>query len=356
MEYGAAGFCGPIETAVSWRARRMNKKVKWGVLGVASIATRKVIPGMQKGQWSEITAIASRDLARAKTAAESLGILRAYGSYEELVADGEIEAIYNPLPNHLHVPWSLKAAEAGKHVLCEKPIGCNAAEAAELLPVANRTGVKIGEAFMVKTHPQWLRIRELARNGAIGELKLITTVFSYCNRDPANVRHKVEWGGGGLLDIGSYPITLSRWLFNEEPRRVTGALELDPDFGTDRLASAVMEFSSGQSVFACGTQTNYFQRVELLGTTGRLAVEIPFNAPNDRPTQITIADGMAIYGGKVVVEEIPICDQYTIQGDAFSRAIRENTEVPVPLEDALANMKVIDAIFRSGKSGKWETP
>jgi predicted dehydrogenase len=273
-----------------------------------------------------------------------------------LLADPEIEAIYNPLPNHLHVPWSIRAAEAGKHVLCEKPIALNAAETLELMRVRDRTKVKIGEAFMVKTHPQWLRVRELARGGAIGQLKSITTIFSYFNRDAHNVRHKPEWGGGGLLDIGCYPITLSRWLFGEEPRRVTGATELDPDFGTDRLASGILEFSTGQSVFVCGTQTNYYQRMELLGTTGRLAVEIPFNAPNDRPTQITIADGMAIYGGKVEVEQIPVCDQYTIQGDAFSRAIRENTEVPVPLEDALGNMKVIDAIFRSAKSGRWEQP
>ena len=334
----------------------MNKKVKWGVLGVASIATRKVIPGMQKGEWSEISAIASRDLARAKKAAHELGIPNAYGSYEELLASEEVEAVYNPLPNHLHVPWSIKAAEAGKHVLCEKPIACNAAEAEELLHARDRTGVKIGEAFMVKTHPQWLRVKELARIGKIGQLRAIMTVFSYFNRDPLNVRHNPEWGGGGLLDVGSYPITLSRWLFGEEPKRVTGALEFDPDFCTDRLASGVMEFSTGQSVFLCSTQANYFQRVELLGTTGRLAVEIPFNAPNDRPTHITVADGMALYGGKVEVEEIPTCNQYTVQGDAFSRAIREDTQVPVPLEDALGNMKVIDALFRSAESNKWEQP
>jgi predicted dehydrogenase len=334
----------------------MNEKVKWGVLGVASIATRKVIPGMQKGLRCEVTGIASRELPRAEKAAQELGIPRAYGSYEDLIADPEIEAVYNPLPNHLHVPWSRKAAEAGKHVLCEKPIGLDANEAAELLGVRDQTGVKIGEAFMVKTHPQWLRVKELARNGTIGQLKSILTVFSYFNRDPGNVRHKPEWGGGGLLDIGCYPITLSRWIFGEEPRRVTGVVELDPEFATDRLASGVLEFSGGQSVFTCGTQTNYFQRMELLGTNGRLAVEIPFNAPNDRPTHITVADGMALYGGKAEIEEIPTCDQYTIQGDAFSRAIRENSEVPVPLEDALANMKVIDAIFRSSRTGQWEQP
>ncbi|HKF24600.1 MAG TPA: Gfo/Idh/MocA family oxidoreductase [Candidatus Acidoferrum sp.] len=333
-----------------------GRKVQWGVLGVASIATRKVIPGMQKGEWSEIAAIASRDPEKAKRAAGELGIRKAYGSYEELLADPEIEAVYNPLPNHLHVPWSIRAAEAGKHVLCEKPLAMNAGEALELIHVRDRAGVKIGEAFMVKTHPQWLRVRELAASGAIGQLKSIITIFSYCNRDPENVRHRPEWGGGGLLDIGCYPITLSRWLFNEEPWRVTGAMELDPDFATDRLASGILEFSNGQSIFACGTQSNYYQRMELLGTAGRLAVEIPFNAPNDRPTQVTFADGMALYGGKVQVEEIPVCDQYTVQGDAFSLAIRENREVPVPLEDALGNMKVIDAIFRATKSGKWEKP
>ncbi len=334
----------------------MARKVKWGVLGVASIATRKVIPGMQKGSLCEVSAIASRDLQKAQTAAKELGIAKAYGSYEELLADPQVDAIYNPLPNHLHVPWSARAAEAGKHVLCEKPIGCDADEARELINVRDRTGVKIGEAFMVKTHPQWLRVRELVRCGQIGQLKTIVTVFSYFNRDPNNVRHKPGWGGGGLLDIGCYPITLSRWLFGEEPRRVTGATELDPDFGTDRMASGLLEFSSGHAAFFSGTQTNYFQRMEILGTTGRLAVEIPFNAPNDKPTHLTVADGMAIHGGAVKVEEIPACDQYTVQGDAFSRAISENSEVPVPLEDAWANMRVIDAIFRSAKSGNWETP
>jgi predicted dehydrogenase len=331
-------------------------KVRWGVLGVASIATRKVIPGMQKGQWSEVAAIASRDPQKARSAARELGIAKSYGSYEALLADPEIEAVYNPLPNHLHVPWSIRAAEAGKHVLCEKPVALNAGEAMELLRARDRLKVKIGEAFMVKTHPQWLRVKELTEGGAIGQLRSIITVFSYYNRDPENVRHQPGWGGGGLLDIGCYPITLSRWLFGEEPHRVAGALERDPDFGTDRLASGILEFSRGQSVFFCGTQTNYYQRMELLGTSGRLAVEIPFNAPNDRPTQLTIADGMALYGGKVELEQIPVCDQYTLQGDAFSLAIREDTQVPVPLEDALGNMKVIDAIFRSAEKGSWERP
>jgi predicted dehydrogenase len=328
------------------------KKVKWGILGAASIALRKVIPGMQKGACSEITAIASRDKKKAEEAAGKLGIPKAYGSYEELLQNGEVEAIYNPLPNHLHVPWSIKAAEAGKHVLCEKPLSLNVTEAKTLLAARDRTGVKIGEAFMVKTHPQWLRAREVIRSGGIGELRSATCVFSYFNRDPKNVRHKAEWGGGGLLDIGCYPITMSRFIFEEEPLRVTGALERDPDFGTDRLSSAILEFPSGQSVFSCGTQTAYYQRMHFLGTAGRVEIEVPWNAPNDRPCRIFVGDLM----GAMKVEEFPIVDQYTIQGDEFSRAVRGEREVPVPLEDAIRNMAVIDAIFRAAESGRWERP
>src|ERR1700737_156803 len=252
----------------------MKKKVEWGVLGVANIATKKVIPAMQRGEWSEVTAIASRDLDKARQAAKELGIPKAYGSYEELLTDPDVEAIYNPLPNHLHVPWSIKAMEAGKHVLCEKPVALNAAEAKTLVPVRDRSGVEIGEAFMVRTHPQWLRTSELIRNGRIGELRAIVGVFSYFNRDPKNVRSKPEWGGGGLLDIGCYPITMSRCMYGAEPLRVSGVLERDPEFGTDRLASAILEFSGGHAVFTCSTQMVPYQRMQFLGTKGRIEIEI----------------------------------------------------------------------------------
>jgi predicted dehydrogenase len=331
-----------------------KKKVKWGVLGAASIATRKVIPGMQKSDLCEIAGIASRDLEKAKAAATALKIGKAYGSYEEMLSDPEIEAVYNPLPNHLHVPWTKKAAEAGKHVLCEKPLALNAAEARTLLAVRNRTGVKIGEAFMVRTHPQWVRSREILRSGRIGELKSVIGAFSYFNRDPKNVRNVVEWGGGGLMDIGCYAINTSRFMFAAEPLRVAGVVERDPAFGTDRLASAVMDFGVGQAVFTCSTQIVPYQRMQFLGTKGRIEVEIPFNAPPDKETRIFIDDGKDVFGGGIVSETFPVCDQYAVQGDAFSRAIREGGEVPVPLEDAIANMSVIDAVFRSAESGKWE--
>jgi predicted dehydrogenase len=334
----------------------MIQKVRWGVLSTALIAVKKVIPGMQQGEWSQIVAIASRDLEKAARAAEESGIPKAYGSYEELLADGEIEAIYNPLPNHLHVPWSIRAAEAGKHVLCEKPVALNAPEARQLLHAQARTGVKIGEAFMVRTHPQWLRARELVRGGRIGELRSVLGYFSYFNRDPANIRNVAVWGGGGLLDIGCYPINTSRFVFGQEPRRVVALVERDPEMHIDRLASAILDFPGGQSVFTCSTQLVPYQRMQFFGTTGRIEIEIPFNAPADRPCRIFIDPGTDVFGAGTEIEHFPVCDQYTVQGDAFSRAIRGQGDLPAGIDDAVRNMAVIDALFRSAESGKWETP
>ena len=334
----------------------MSKKVRWGVLGVAKIATHKVIPAMQQGEWSEITGIASRDLAKAQHAAADLKIPKAYGSYEAMLADPEIEAIYNPLPNHLHVPWSIRAAETGKHVLCEKPISLTVAECRTLIDARDRTGVKVGEAFMVRTHPQWLRARDIVRSGQIGDLRAIMCAFSYFNRDPANIRNVRAWGGGALFDIGCYPINTSRFIFGEEPRRVIALLEHDPEMHTDRLSSAMLDFPSGQAVFTCSTQLVPYQRMQICGTRGRIEVEIPFNAPPDRACRICLDDGSDLFGAAIQTETFPVCDQYTIQGDLFSQAVRGEGPVPVPLEDAIGNMAVIDALFRSADSGRWETP
>jgi predicted dehydrogenase len=334
----------------------MSTKVRWGVLSTAAIGIKKVIPAMQQGELTHVTAIASRDRAKAEDPARTLGIEKVYGSYEELLADPQIDVIYNPLPNHLHVPWTIKAAEAGKHVLCEKPLSLTVAEARTLLDVQARTGVKIGEAFMVRTHPQWLRTRELIASGRIGSLRSIQGFFSYTNVNPANIRNIPEYGGGGLMDIGCYPINISRFLFGEEPVRVTGVIERDPEMKTDRLTSAILHFPSGQSTFTCSTQLVPYQRVNIFGTKGRIEVEIPFNTPNDRPSRILIDDGQDLFGGGITSETFPICDQYTIQGDAFSKAVIEDTAVPVPLEDAIKNMAVIEAVFRSAESGKVESP
>jgi predicted dehydrogenase len=334
----------------------MKTKVKWGVIGVAGIATEKVIPAMQRGEWSEVVAIASRNVERAEQAAEQLGIGKAYGSYEELLADPDIEAIYDPLPNHLHVPWSIKAAEAGKHVLCEKPISLTVEEARSLLEARDRTGVKIGEAFMIRTHPQWRKVLELIAAGRIGTVQSVIGYFSYNNRDPKNIRNILQYGGGGLMDIGCYLIYASRLAFGEEPSRVCGLVRYDPDTQTDVMTSAMLDFPSGPSVFTCSTQVVPYQRVQLLGTEGRIEIEVPFNAPPDQPCRIFIDDGADPSGRGAEILEFEVCDQYTIQGDAFSTSIRQGTELPVPLEGSVRNMAVIEAILRSAKSGKWEEP
>ena len=331
----------------------MSRKLRWGVLSTAAIGLKKVIPAMQLGQYSRVTAIASRDLVKARAAADALGIETAYGSYEALIADPDVDAIYNPLPNQMHVPWTIKAAEAGKHVLCEKPLSMTVAEAKTLLAVQERTGVKIGEAFMIRSYSQWQRLRELLDQGRIGELRSVIAAFSYFNRDPKNIRNEVESGGGALYDIGCYCIHASRYAFGGPPTRVVGLIERDPVFGTDRLTSAILDFPGGHAIFTCSTQLVPYQRVHFLGTKGRIEIEIPFNAPKDRPTRLFIDETGDLFGGGIAIEEYSTADQYTMQGDAFSRAILENTEVPVPLEDAIANMKVIEAIFQSAESGGW---
>jgi predicted dehydrogenase len=322
-------------------------KVRWGVLGNAKIAREKVIPAMRKGEWSNVTAIASRNPEKARPIADSLGIPTVYGSYEELLADPDIDAIYNPLPNDLHVPWSIRAAAAGKHVLCEKPIGLSAAECESLIAARDRYGVKIGEAFMAKTHPQWLRAKAIVESGEIGELRAIIGAFTYSNSDPANIRNNAAQGGGALMDIGCYPITLSRMLFGGEPRRISASIDRDPIFGTDRLTSAILEFPQGHCAFTCSTQLAPFQRMTLMGTLGRIELPIPFNAPPDRPLEVRIDSGKSLYGDSVRVELLPICDQYTIQGDLFSLAVLGRGPVPVPLEDSLGNMKVIENVFKA---------
>jgi predicted dehydrogenase len=325
------------------------RKVRWGVLSTAKIGTQKVLPAMQQGQYCEIAAIASRDLAKAQADAARLGIPKAYGSYEELLADPEIEAVYNPMPNHLHVPWSIKAIEAGKHVLCEKPIGLSAAEAQELLDAARQhPQIKVMEAFMYRHHPQWLRAKQIVDAGGIGELRTVHSFFSYFNDDPSNIRNIADIGGGGLMDIGCYNISVSRFIFGAEPQRVLGIVEYDPSFHTDRLASGILDFGRGTATFTCSTQLTSYQRVNIYGTTGRVEIEIPFNAPADRPCRMWHQRG-----GEIEEIVLETADQYTLQGDLFSQAVLNDTPVPTPLEDAIGNMRVIDAVVESGKRAAW---
>ena len=311
---------------------------------------------MQRAAHCEILAIASRDGSKAEQAAARLGIPRAYGSYQALLADPDIDAIYNPLPNHLHVPWTIRAAEAGKHVLCEKPIALNAAEARTLLAVRDRTGKRIQEAFMIRTHPQWVRAKSLVDEGRLGEVRAITGFFSYYNTDPANVRNVVEWGGGGLLDIGCYLVNTARFIFDAEPRRIAGAIERDPATGVDRLASMLLDFDGRHAVGTCSMQVLAYQRIEIVGTKGRVEIEIPFNTPSEGATRIFLDTSGHLTGAGIETITIEPCDQFTLQAEDFALRILEDRPQRIPLEDAVANMSCIDAVFRSAATGRWETP
>ncbi len=325
-------------------------RIRWGILSTAKIGTEKVIPAMQQGRLCQVAAIASRSLETATTVAGQLGIPQAYGSYEELLADPNIDAIYNPLPNHLHVPWSIRALQAGKHVLCEKPIGLSSAEGQQLVDAGDQhPTLKLMEAFMYRHHPQWQRAREIVRAGGIGQLLTIQSAFSYFNDDANNIRNMAEIGGGGLMDIGCYPISVSRFMFESEPRRVIGCLDQDPNFKTDRRASVVLDFGGLTSTFTCSTQMTPYQRVNLFGDRGRVEIEIPFNAPPDRPCKLWH------HRTHEATEELTLaaCNQYTIQGDLFAQAILDDTPVPTPIGDAVSNMKVIEAIVTSGETGCW---
>ncbi len=329
------------------------KKVQWGVLSTARIGTAKVIPGLQKSAWCEVRAIASRSLGPARAAAEQLGIPVAYGSYEALLEDPAIEAVYNPLPNHLHVPLTLAAARAGKHVLCEKPVALNADEAAQLREVAGQ--VHIMEAFMVRFHPQWLRAREIVRSGALGELRSVQASFSYFNDDPSNIRNLPDIGGGALMDIGCYPIVAGRFFFEGEPQRVMALVDRDPRFGVDRTVSALADFGAGRQLsFSVSTQSVPFQRLQLCGTKMRLELRIPFNAPQGEAVQIFVDDGSRLADASAHAETLPACDQYALQGDAFARVIRGELSLPYGVDDAVQNMRIIDAMFRSETSARWE--
>ena len=330
------------------RLEGMAQKIRWGVLGVSKFAVEKIIPAMKGCHEAEITAIASRDGAKARAAAAEVGLAKAFGSYEEMLADPEIDVVYNPLPNHLHVPLSVRAAEAGKHVLCEKPLALDAAECAALLAARDRCGVVIGEAFMVAVHPQWLRAREILRSGEIGGPVAMQTAFSYFNRDAANIRNVASYGGGALMDIGCYAVFTARFVLDEEPETAQALMRVDPEFKVDVLCSGCCGFLQ-RTGFTCGTQQIPFQRTQIFGEKGRIEIEIPFNAPPDRPARIFVEAG-----GTLRTEELPVCNQYTIQGDLFSMAVRAGAAPPVTLESSLSNMQVIDALFRAAETGRAE--
>ncbi|WP_152044692.1 Gfo/Idh/MocA family protein [Aureimonas psammosilenae] len=333
----------------------MEKTVRWGVLGTAKIALDKVIPGIGRARGAVLQAIASRRPEAAEEAARRFGFKTAHGSYEALLADPDVDAVYIPLPNHLHAPWAVKALEAGKHVLCEKPVALTAAEAETLLVAREKSGAQILEAFMVRQHPQWLRVRELVSTGAIGEVKLIRSAFTYFNDDPANVRNQPGIGGGALYDVGCYALVFARLLFGTEPRRAFALFDHDPAFGTDRLASAILDFGEGRHLqFSVGTQLVRFQTTDILGTKARISVPVSLNAPQNGAVEILVDEGGAVDGSQIRRERIEPCDQYALQAETAGAVFSGQKAAEFPIEDAVANMKALDALFRSGTSGRWE--
>ena len=332
-------------------------KVVWGILSTANIGIKRVIPAIQTGQRGVISAIASRDADKAEATAARFGIPRSYGSYEAMLADPEIEAIYNPLPNHLHVEWTVKALDAGKHVLCEKPIALNAVEAQAMVGARDRSGKRVIEAFMVRHHPQWQRVRALVREGRIGTVRTLQSAFTFPMRDPNNVRNRLEYGGGALYDVGCYPIVTARYVFGAEPERVIAVVYRDPELGVDQVTSGILIFpGGGQLVFSSALQLALYQRVVILGTEGRIEVPVPFTPPKEQATRIIIDTGASVDGSSAVVEQFEPVDQYLLQCDLAAAAFRNEATQEFPIEDAIANMRVIDALYRSAESGHWEKP
>ncbi len=328
----------------------MTDKVRWGILSTAAIGTRNVIPAIQAAPNCEVVAIASRDLKRSRAAADQLAVPTAYGSYEKLLAASDVDAIYNPLPNHLHHEWTVKAARAGKHILCEKPLALTAAGAQTMVDVCAAAEVKLMEAFMYRLHPSWVKVRALVASGAIGELRAIQTRFAYFNDDPTDIRNQLHTGGGALMDIGCYAVNLSRMLFGSEPTRVQASIRRHPDFGTDIVTSAVLEFGDGQASFVVSTQTEPDQRVHLLGSDGRIEIEIPFNTPPDRESRIFLTrEGATPSDPDTVTIRFPATSNYTVQAELFAGAILEDGPVPIPPEDGVANMRVIEQIVEAAE-------
>jgi predicted dehydrogenase len=321
-----------------------DRQVRWGVLGTARIATERVVPALQRGALGRVTAIASREIDRARRAAADLRIPKAYGAYDDLLADPDIDAVYIPLPNAVHVEWATRAAEARKHVLAEKPIALDAAGATALLAVRDRTGVLIQEAFMIRAHPQWETAIDLVRRGRLGVVRAVHVFFGYRNLDPGDIRNVPALGGGGLLDIGCYIVHVARWIFDREPSRAVGVSQRDPVLGVDRLTSMMLDFDVGHAVGTCATQVTPYQRVQIVGEKGRLEIRIPFNAPAGQSCRLWLDRGSDLEGGGMTAIDIEPADQYTRQGDRFARAVLDGAQAPLPLEDAVANMRVLDAI------------
>lgn len=323
-------------------------ELRWGVLSTARIAREKVVPGMQKAARCRVVAIASRDGTEARRVAGVLGIPTAHDSYEALLADPEVDAVYIPLPNHLHAEWTIAAARAGKHVLCEKPLAVTASDAERMVDACRVEGVRLMEAFMYRLHPSWVAVRELVASGRIGALTSVQSWFSYFNDDPGDIRNIREYGGGALFDIGCYSVNLSRMLFGQEPRRVEASIVRDPTSGVDVLTSGLLEFAGGLATFTCSTRAESDQRVHIYGTAGRISLGIPFNIPPDRPSHVYVtAGGDPPVAPATETLTFETADPYAVEAERFAAAVLDGGPTPTPPEDGVANLRVIERVFEA---------
>lgn len=325
------------------------KRIKLGVLGVSNHFVKRVMLPLCELEKVELFAIASRSEQRAAETAHTFNVRKAYGSYEALINDTEVDAVYIPLPNHMHAQWIKLAAAAGKHILCEKPLCMNAAEAVEVVEFCQKKGVVLMEAFMYKYHPQWQKVRDIIRTNNIGKVQYINTSFSYNNPSATNIRNIKDFGGGGLRDIGCYGISVPRFLLGKEPVRVVSLLTNHPEFGTDMLTTAILDFGTARATFNVSTCANAFQKVDIVATAGRVTVHLPFNAYNDVICRITVDS--AIGTREILIDPV---DQYGLMINEFAELINQHEMVSSGEDDAILNQKVLDAVLKSSQTNAWE--
>lgn len=324
-----------------------NRKLRWGILGAANIAVGSVIPGLQQSELNEVAAIASRDEEKAKETADRLGIPQAYGSYEALLADDSIDAVYIPLPNHLHREWTIRAAEAGKHILCEKPLALNEQEASEMVQACEKAGVHLAEAFMYRHHPRYDQIRSIIESGEIGTIRGIHSTFSFNNSSSSgNVRFRKEWGGGALYDIGCYSISAARLLLGKEPTAVTVVGLFSPEHDhVDMMASGLMEFGDNVGVtFDSSMWAAFRNTLEVLGSDGIIEVPSAYISRLDNSSNFYVTKD-----GERTEIEVPKVNHYSLQGDDMARAVLQGEPLRFAPSDAVANMRVLDACLRSAE-------
>ncbi len=321
-----------------------------GILGVSNFFRKRIAIPIPTSPVIDMVALASRSEEKARQAAQEYGVARAYGSYDALLNDPQVDAVYISLPNHLHAEWIKRAADAGKHVLCEKPLALDAAEAQDCLDYAAERGVTVMEAFMYRLHPQWLHVRNIIRQQEIGSIHLVESFFGYNNTDPSNIRNQPDTGGGALLDVGCYAVSASRFLTGSEPQRVISLAQVDANFGTDVLFTGMLDFGMARATFTVATQTFPYQRVTVHGSSGVISLTIPFNAHADTDAEVIVTT-------RVGTREIylPAEDQYILEFEAFAQAVNDQAVPPISPADTVNNMRVLDALKKAHQTGQWES-